>query len=616
MRKLMVLLFVFLLLFALAAARQTIATGGIKYGTFEKQAQISTISTAALVSADDDRGTLTPLTDLATGFEAAEGFITSANCEQNGWTKFVASNTEGHIDTAHLATGSQHVRIAHDPTISNGTLTGCFSPDMGVQPAGPSTAQIAIAASDTGGADYDFVVQAPSQGFTTARIKFFYLGDILILDDNGSGGVAFFDSGVNWTVGPYRDIRIEVNAGANTIDYYYDGALIYQGSVYAGTAIEQVVLISDNFHITDVGDFDDLQVDNPGGPTDTPAPTNTFTPTPTATPSLTPTVTPTDTPTSVLSYMPFMVLPLPLTNTPTVTPTPSDTPTSTATPINTVTPTATPTPESGQIVFSSDRDGNVEIYVMNTDGSGQTRLTNNSARDSDPAWSPDRTKIVFRSDRDGNDEIYVMNADGSGETRLTNNLTDDKVPNWSPDGAQIVFESGRDGNDEIYVMNADGSAQINLTNNPEDDFDPVWSPDGTKIAFASIRNNDSQLYVMNADGSGQTPLTNSNLLLLTEPDWSPDGTRIVFTHFFFNAVGYLTTDIYVVNVDGSGLNKLTNTDFANELDPAWSPDSSQIVYGGSSTVSFGSEDIHIMNADGSGKTALTDNAENNIAPDW
>jgi len=65
----------------------------------------------------------------------------------------------------------------------------------------------------------------------------------------------------------------------------------------------------------------------------------------------------------------------------------------------------------GQIAFMSSRDGNDEIYIMNADGSGQTRLTDNPAYDAAPVWSPDGQRIAFYSTRDGNSEIYVMNAD-------------------------------------------------------------------------------------------------------------------------------------------------------------------------------------------------------------
>src|SRR5262245_25368347 len=85
-----------------------------------------------------------------------------------------------------------------------------------------------------------------------------------------------------------------------------------------------------------------------------------------------------------------------------------------------------------KIAFASERDGNWEIYVMNTDGTGQTRLTNDVAVDSDPAFSPDGTKIAFSSDRDGDGEIYLINADGTGLTRLTNNTTGDVQPSFSP----------------------------------------------------------------------------------------------------------------------------------------------------------------------------------------
>ena len=93
------------------------------------------------------------------------------------------------------------------------------------------------------------------------------------------------------------------------------------------------------------------------------------------------------------------------------------------------------------IAFESLRDGNFEIYVMNADGSGQTRLTNNPVLDGSPSWSPDGGRIAFESLRDGNVEIYVMNADGSGQTRLTNDPAFDGSPSWSPDGGRIAFES-------------------------------------------------------------------------------------------------------------------------------------------------------------------------------
>ncbi|MDP6512914.1 MAG: hypothetical protein QF878_06995 [SAR202 cluster bacterium] len=111
---------------------------------------------------------------------------------------------------------------------------------------------------------------------------------------------------------------------------------------------------------------------------------------------------------------------------------------------------------------------------LHADGSGQTNLTNNSAADADPAWSPDGAKIAFWSGRDGNSEMYVMNTDGSDQTRLTTN--DAWEPAWSPDGAKIAFSSHRDGDWEIYLMNADGSGQTRLTNDPAHDSSPAWSP--------------------------------------------------------------------------------------------------------------------------------------------
>ena len=110
---------------------------------------------------------------------------------------------------------------------------------------------------------------------------------------------------------------------------------------------------------------------------------------------------------------------------------------------------------SGRVVFSARRDGNSEIYLMDTRGYNQTRLTSNSARDFQPKLSNDRTKIVFTSDRDGQYELYTMDIRGKSLQRLTTNSSLDADPAWSPDGTQLAFVSDRNGNDEIYVMNAD-----------------------------------------------------------------------------------------------------------------------------------------------------------------
>jgi Tol biopolymer transport system component len=148
---------------------------------------------------------------------------------------------------------------------------------------------------------------------------------------------------------------------------------------------------------------------------------------------------------------------------------------------------------------------------MNPDGSDQTRLTNNTAKDFSPAFSPDGKKIVFASDRGGNEDIYTMNADGSGAVAvaLAPAAGFDGTPEWSHDGKWIVFHSRRDGGKaEIYVMKADGSKLKRLTTNDAADVYPAFSADGKKIVFQSDRDGYKDLYVMNADGTGQTRLIN------------------------------------------------------------------------------------------------------------
>ncbi len=225
-------------------------------------------------------------------------------------------------------------------------------------------------------------------------------------------------------------------------------------------------------------------------------------------------------------------------------------------------------PDGTKIAFQSNRNltpgGNasqLDIYVINADGTGETRLTTDTTNEAQPAWSPDGTKIAFVSDRDGNNEVYLMNADGTGVTRLTTNLTADEQPAWSPDGTRIAFVSDRTGNPEIFVMNADGTNPANVTNNAATDVGPAWSPDGTKIAFHSDRAGDFAIFVMNADGSGVRQLTDPSV-----PDelpaWSPEGNRLAFDS---------DGDLWVIQADGSGLTRVTHSQFTLDFMPRWRP---------------------------------------------
>lgn len=268
---------------------------------------------------------------------------------------------------------------------------------------------------------------------------------------------------------------------------------------------------------------------------------------------------------------------------------------------------------NGKIAFYGYRDEpnpgtctpcNSEIYVMGSDGSTPTRLTNNPGRDATPVWSPDGNRIAFvRGSVEG--DIYVMNANGTGQTMVA---SDAESPAWSPDGSKLVYEKvSPNGSFDLFTVNAGGGGETQITNTGGgiSELGAVWSPDGSKLAYGRFDDNSGAytIYTVNPDGTGDSILVSTPGLNYL-PDWSPDGSKIVFER---------GADIVTINSDGSGETNITN-DVANDHGPAWSPDGKKIVFESSCRVDCQLE-IYSMNADGSGVTKLTA-APLNYRADW
>ncbi len=247
------------------------------------------------------------------------------------------------------------------------------------------------------------------------------------------------------------------------------------------------------------------------------------------------------------------------------------------------TPTPWPTPDNStvsRIAFATNRDGNWEIYVMNSDGSNPHNVTNNPGRDSHPTWSPDGSKIAFQSERDGNWEIYVMNSDGSEQMRLTNDRGVDQSPTWSPDGTKIAFVSDRGGRHSVWTMNSDdGSEPVDVTGSYVNSRWPAWGPRSRTLAYETVqdvrivRTDDVQLNEKIVDKNNFF-----DGFFVGWLDWSPDGKKLAMISNHQERTQF-TRLIYTSQLDGFRFRRLYDNPSGLPYErPTWGPDSNMIVF--------------------------------------
>jgi len=214
-------------------------------------------------------------------------------------------------------------------------------------------------------------------------------------------------------------------------------------------------------------------------------------------------------------------------------------------------------PDGSQIVFSSARDNimmrsvDLNLYLMETDGSSVRNLTYTGDDEGVASWSPTGKELVFAHVQGDYVNLFKITADASQVTQLTDSKFSNNYPAWSPDGRQIAFESDQDGDYEIYLMDSDGGSLIQLTDNHTEEMRPAWSPDGEQLVYLSNLDGDGEIFLMDRDGSNPVQLT-QNTVMDVDPSWSPDGKQIVFES---------NTDegwrIIKMDADGSNLVQLT-----------------------------------------------------------
>ncbi len=237
-------------------------------------------------------------------------------------------------------------------------------------------------------------------------------------------------------------------------------------------------------------------------------------------------------------------------------------------------------PDGKKIVFASDVAYRyVDIWIINSDGTGLKRLTKDIGDERNPTWSPDGSKIAYKA---GN--VWIMNPDGTGKKEVKNRncttqwfpgtnkllcfenkiylydpITDEKQPTEfkiplfakiTPSGDKYVYVECTKENENLmercynlFIANIDGTGRRQITFGEHDDGDLSWHPSGNKIIFHSDRENTNGIWEVNIDGTGLRCITPYGYY----PSYSPDGKKIVFTRL---------NSLWVINSDGTGEKKL------------------------------------------------------------
>jgi TolB protein len=260
-----------------------------------------------------------------------------------------------------------------------------------------------------------------------------------------------------------------------------------------------------------------------------------------------------------------------------------------------------------RIAFVNNQTGHKEVYVMDYDGDGVKRLTDDRSIDLLPRFSPDGKRLAYTGYKNGNPDLFMLELETGRSITVSDEQGLNVAGGFSPDGTKLLMTLSRGKSPNLYLKDLAGGGIERLSFHFGADSTPTFSPDARQVAFVSDRSGNPQIYVLDLATKAARRLTNLNWC--DSPAWSPTGEWIAFAG---RANRKDAMDIFLVDITGAQIRQLTHGEGSNE-DPSWSPDGRLLAF---STTRDGRAQIEVMDADGSAPRRIADVPGSSSTPHW